>query len=233
MKNFINSFIVKVSSVLPDKAIVSSKEEWNKLAGDNHKYYIVSKKGKKIDEEQFRETGKENYQELITSDALLAEHLGTFSDKRVLDIGCGAGRLTEFLAQDFKQANGVDISEKMVEEATKRLAHVPNVAFTATDGEHYPFEENTFDLVFSYIVFQHMPSRSVILENFKEVKRVLKSTGIAKIQIRGGRAVRKGTWFYGPSFTEEEARVLAAEAGLQIVKMGDDSVKRFFLWLKK
>ncbi|MEK7462336.1 MAG: methyltransferase domain-containing protein [Patescibacteria group bacterium] len=233
MKNLLNSLVVKVSSLLPDKSVAVSKKEWDVLADENHKYYIVSKKGKQIDDTQFRETGRENYRELITEDSLIKESLGDFSDKRVLDIGCGAGRLTEFFASEFKQANGVDISEKMVEEAKKRLQHIPNVSFVANDGEHYPFEDNTFDLVFSYIVFQHMPSRAVILENFKEVKRVLKPAGIAKIQIRGGRKVLKGSWFYGPSFTEAEAKQLATDAGLTIVKMGDDSIKRFFLWVKK
>lgn len=233
MKSLINNLVVKISSFLPDKALSSSKAEWNKLAGENHRYYIVSKKGKQIDEETFRKTGEENYKELISSDSLLKEHLGNFSDKKVLDIGCGAGRLTEFFSKEFAHATGVDISEKMVAEATKRLEHIKNVTFVANDGQNHPFPDNNFDLVFSYIVFQHMPSREVVLQNFKEVKRILKPTGIAKIQIRGGNKVLKGSWFYGPSFTKEEAETLAKESGLQIVKMGDDSVKRFFLWLKK
>jgi len=232
MKNLINNLLVKLSAVLPDKDIASSKTEWNKLAEENHRYYIVSKKGREIDDAEFRETGRENYRELITEDTLVNEHLGDFSEKKVLDIGCGAGRLTEFFAGEFKQAYGVDISEKMVEEARARLAHVPNVTFAAGDGMHYPFEDNYFDLVFSYIVFQHMPSREVILENLKDVKRVLKADGIAKIQIRGGHQVLKGSWFYSPTFTEDDAKKLAEEAGLTIIKMGDDSVKRFFLWMK-
>lgn len=233
MKGLLAKAVVKLSALLPDKSVIASKVEWDELSDENHKYYIVSKKGREIDDEQFRETGKDNYKELITEDTLLNTTLGDFSDKRVLDIGCGAGRLTEFFSQEFKKADGVDISEKMVEKAKKRLEHIENVSFVSNDGQHYPFGENTFDLVFSYIVFQHMPSREIVLENLKDVNRVLKSSGIAKIQIRGGHRVRKGSWYYGPSFTEDEAKVLAKEAGLTIVKMGDDSVKRFFLWMKK
>ncbi|MCA9363266.1 class I SAM-dependent methyltransferase [Candidatus Kaiserbacteria bacterium] len=233
MKSLLSKIIVKLSSVLPDKSVEASKAEWDKLSDENHRYYIVSKKGREIDDEQFRETGEDNYRELVVGDDLLKENLGNFSDKKVLDIGCGSGRLTEFFAKDFKEAHGVGISEKMVEKARKRLAHVPNASFVSNDGEHYPFDDNTFDLVFSYIVFQHMPSRKVVLENLKEVKRVLQPSGIAKIQIRGGTEVLKGSWFYGPTFKEEDAKKLADEAGLKIVKMGDDSVKRFFLWMKK
>ncbi len=233
MKNLLHNLIVKISTFLPDKPITVSKDEWNKLAEENGRYYIVSKEGRGIDDSTFRETGEENYKEHVLSDDLIKKTLGDFSDKSVLEIGCGIGRLTEFFGQDFAWVEGVDIAEKMIETATARLAHIPNAHFTATDGEHYPFPDETFDLVFSYIVFQHMPSREVILENFKDIKRVLKPTGIAKIQIRGGHKVRKGSWFYGPTFTKQDAQLLMDEAGLQVVKMGDDSIKRFFVWVKK
>lgn len=233
MKNLVHKVIIKLSALLPNKSIDASKDEWNKLAEENGRYYIVSKEGRGIDDPKFRQTGEENYQEHILADDVIKNTLGSFSDKAALEIGCGIGRLTEFLGQDFARVEGVDIAEKMIETAKSRLAHMPNVNFTATDGEHYPFADNTFDLVFSYIVFQHMPSREVILENFKDIKRVLKSTGVAKIQIRGGHKVRKGSWFYGPTFTKAEAEALMAEAGLTVVKMGDDSIKRFFLWVKK
>ena len=233
MKRILHKIISSISALLPDESIKSSKQKWNSLALDNHKYYIVSKKGQNITDEQFYETGEENYRNLILEDPILKDKLGSFSDKRVLDIGCGAGRLTEFFAKDFKRADGVDISEKMVEEAKKRLSHISNVHFVAGDGMHYPFKDDEFDLVFSYIVFQHMPSVEVVKENFREIKRVLKKDGIAKIQIRGGEKVKKGTWFYGPNFTASEAKELLEDIGLSVVKMGDDSIKRFFLWLQK
>jgi len=218
---------------LPDKSIIESKKEWNILADENAKYYIVSKKGRKINEAEFRQTGEENYNELIRKDALLHEHLGSFSDKKVLDIGCGTGRLMEFFARDFESVDGIDISDVMVERGRERLKDLKNVRFTVGDGVSYPFPDNSFDLVFSYIVFQHMPSEEVVQKNFEEVRRVLKPTGIAKIQIRGNQPVRKGTWFYGPSFDNKKARDLMDVTKLTILKEGNDSVKRFFLWLKK
>lgn len=233
MKHFLNILLTKLSSLLPDKTIQRSKAEWNRLADENHKYYIVSKRGRQIDDEEFRATGEENYHEIVLNDDVLMSRLAPLSDKHVLDIGCGAGRLTEFFARDFARAEGVDISENMVEKARTRLGHISNVHFTATNGTHYPFPDDSFDLVFSYIVFQHMPSESVIRENLREVKRVLKKNGIAKIQFRGGHTVRKGTWFYGPTFTKERTQKLLDDVGLKAIDMGDDSVKRFWLWLTK
>lgn len=217
---------------MPDKSIQDSKDEWNRLAEENHRYYIVSKDGREIDEAQFSQSGIETYESIVAKDQLLAATLGSFAGKRVLDIGCGTGRLSERFAQHFAHVDGVDISESMVAKGGVRLAHVPNVELHATDGMHYPFPNGTFDLVFSYIVFQHMPSISVIEENFREIRRVLKPTGIAKIQLRGGRQPRKGTWYYGPAFTAKDATRLADAAGLEIICMGDDSVKRFWLWMR-
>lgn len=233
MSNFLQRVRIILSSLYPDKSIEYSKKEWNKLSDENHRYYIVSKEGKSINEEQFKDSGKESYQEHIISDPLLKEHLGDFSDKRAVDIGCGVGRISELLAQDFEYVTGIDISEKMVDKAKERLKHVPNLDFVANDGMHYPLADNSIDFVFSYIVFQHMPSVEVIEENFKEVKRILKPEGIAKIQIRGGKPIRKDTWNYGPSFNMESAQELMKKVDLRVVKAGDDSVKRFWLWLKK
>jgi ubiquinone/menaquinone biosynthesis C-methylase UbiE len=47
----------------------------------------------------------------------------------------------------------------------------PNVTFQATDGANLPLEANSFDFVFSYEVFQHLPSHEVIRQNLTEVAR--------------------------------------------------------------
>ena len=233
MRKFFQKFRIWLTSFLPNKSITYSKAEWNKLSDENHRYYIVSKEGRDISEGKFKELGEKNYKEIVLSDPLIKKNLSPFSDKRVLDIGCGVGRLSEFLADDFKRVDGIDISEKMIEKASQRLGHLNNVHFHVGDGMHYPLENNSIDFVFSYIVFQHMPSVAVIKENFKEVKRVLKPSGIAKVQIRGGKPIRKNTWNYGPSFNQVEAQQLMDDVGLNVVKFGDDSIKRFFLWLSK
>ena len=44
---------------------------------------------------------------------------------------------------------------------------------------------------------------------------MLKPSGVAKIQIRGGYTPRKGTWYYGPTFTKKDAQKLMGEVGLE------------------
>lgn len=230
IQTLIKAFLRVASDVLPGENIASSKKKWNRLAEKNPRYYIVSRKGEGIEESDFKEIGDRNYRELVEGDALLHERLGSFADKRALNIGCGIGRLEEFFAPHFKEVVGVDIAEKMIERAKERLAHVPNVRFVATDGVSYPFEDRSFGLVFSYLVFQHMPNKQVVEKNLKEVARVLAPGGIAKIQLRGGHQPYRWQWFYGPSFTKDEASALAQRAGLKVLKTEGEGNKRFWLW---
>ncbi|WIY03496.1 class I SAM-dependent methyltransferase [Amycolatopsis mongoliensis] len=70
-------------------------------------------------------------------------------DDRVLDIGCGNGRLTRLAAARARSATGVDLSGPMLATARARAAGVPNVTFEQGDVQVYPFAEGGFDLAVS------------------------------------------------------------------------------------
>ena len=78
---------------------------------------------------------------------MLQRTVGTLADKRILDIGCGAGNtLIPFLLYGAKMEHcfGVDIIEERIETAKQRL---PGMNFECCSGEDVPFERGTFDLV--------------------------------------------------------------------------------------
>ena len=233
----IKQFLAKIkeflSSIIPEQTVESSKKKWDKLAKMNSKYVIVSKKGEEIDNEEFRALGIENYTNLVKNDPLLLGKLSNFSDKDVLEIGCGIGRMSEFFAQDFKSITGVDISEEMIKQGKARLANLTNLKLVATSGQTFPFSDENFDLVFSYLVFQNMPSKEVVEVNFREVFRVLKKGGVAKIQIRGGFQPYRWQWFYGPAFNLTEVSAMVNKIGFKIIKTTGEKEKRFWLWLEK
>jgi SAM-dependent methyltransferase len=222
-----------IEKLFPEENISSSKNKWNKLAKKNPKFYIVSRVGEQINEEQFNKIGRENYHDFVLSDDLLKKRLINFKDKIALDIGCGIGRLTELFAADFKEVYGTDISEEMIKQGKERLYNFKNVHLYATDGLNYPFEDNFFDLIFSFVVFHHMPNKEVIERNFKEVYRTLKNNVVAKIQIRGGRQPYRWQWYHGKAFNKEEALQMLQKIGFRILKIEGENSKFFWLWLAK
>ena len=81
-----------------------------------------------------------------------------FAPGRVLDFGCGVGRLTIPLAQRATEVVAVDISPSMIKHARGHAAAVglSNVHFALSDATLSQVE-GSFDFVHSFIVFQHIP----------------------------------------------------------------------------
>lgn len=97
---------------------------------------------------------------------------------KILDLGCGNGRLLEMLGQ--KTLNnleyvGLDSSENMLSEARK--LH-PNNNFILGDALNIPLKDNTFDAIASIAVLHHIPSKEFRKKFFDECARVLKKDGI-------------------------------------------------------
>ena len=102
---------------------------------------------------------------------------------RVLEIGAGIGRLLVEMENDSDELIGVDISPRMVELSADYLLEHPKVQVILNDGATLPFPDGTFDLVFSYITFQHIPDRAVVEQYIAEAHRVLKPDGLFRFQV--------------------------------------------------
>src|SRR5439155_19364195 len=104
----------------------------------------------------------------------------------VLEIGCGSGRITRALAEVFGQVYGVDISGEMIRQAKESLAGCPNAHVAQNNGmDLKALGKIRVDFAFSYIVFQHIPSREVIYSYVREVNRLLRTGGLFKFQVQG------------------------------------------------
>ncbi len=216
------------NTLIPDESLSSSKSKWNDLAEKNARYFVLSDQGEQIGEEEFRAAGQRDFERYIAQDPLLLEELAPFASRAVLEIGCGLGRITDFVSAHFQQVTGLDISEEMIRRATQRLGNRPNLRLLPTNGLDYPVADNSIDLVFSFIVFQHMPSLKVIQGNLCEISRVLKLGGLAKIQLRG-LPVRKSRWFYGPALTPVRLRQLIGD--LPLVVLREEGVGEKYYWV--
>lgn len=104
-----------------------------------------------------------------------------------LEIGCGLGRLLRPLAARSHRTIGMDIAVTMVEQGRRLLADLPNVEFHVTRGRFDAITEASLDFVYSFAVFQHIPSKRAIATYIAEAARTLKSGGVLRIQVDGRR----------------------------------------------
>ncbi|MEY4701614.1 MAG: hypothetical protein RL326_1801 [Pseudomonadota bacterium] len=97
-------------------------------------------------------------------------------DKRLLEIGCGTASLLCGVAQSFREVVGLDISEAALNGATKRAeaTKIPNARFVQGDCFALPFEDGSFDVVWSQGLHEHFPNYEDIL---REEYRVCKVGG--------------------------------------------------------
>ena len=93
---------------------------------------------------------------------------------RVLDLGCGNGRLLELLKDRKIIYTGLDSSQKLVAIARKKH---PGHNFITANALSLPLEGASFDIIYSIAVLHHIPSQEIRLTFLKEAKRVLKPGG--------------------------------------------------------
>ena len=219
------------------------KALWDKLAKENSMYYINTDKGKRITEEQFRESGRKDYLKYIIEDRFIVGRF-TLSEVTILEIGVGTGRIAEFMAEDFHHVIGIDISGEMIKQGKKRLGlkdttgeineggFVEGIELIETDGRTIPLPANCIDIAFSYLVFQHIKDRKMVEKNFEEVYRVLKPKGMFKVRIRSDK-VNLNKWWGGVEYTEQSIGKLIKRIGFELLKTEPVGNYGFWLWLEK
>jgi len=99
--------------------------------------------------------------------------------KTVLDLGCGTGGITRFLAETYRPARivGVDIDPTLTERAGKRAADAglsSNLTFRTVRPDRLPFADASFDLVFSKDAMVHIEDKEAL---FAEIFRLLPPGG--------------------------------------------------------
>jgi ubiquinone/menaquinone biosynthesis C-methylase UbiE len=107
--------------------------------------------------------------EVVTRETLKDSHF-----KSILEIGCGTGKNTAFLASIAERVQALDLSEAMLARARNKLS-CEHVTFTVADiRERWPCTERSFDLVTCNLVLEHVADLSFV---FAEVARVLTAGG--------------------------------------------------------
>ena len=156
------------------------KVYWDACARHNAKRHIATDNWES--EDIFHKCGERDLVRLLEN---LDEEYLKAADKRVLEIGCGIGRILKPFAIRYPdlQLFGVDVSEEMIRKGRHRLKEIENVKLMRTSGNDLQlFEDNSFDFVYSYIVLQHIP-RKFVNNYLNEVSRILNDDGVFVFQM--------------------------------------------------
>jgi len=151
---------------------------WNERASQNAPWYVdTSLQYEQPDMDQFFETGRRIVSYAFDDVPVAPATYGT-----ALEIGSGLGRVCLALSERFDNILGVDIAPEMTARA-RQLVPDSRIAFVVGDGSSLGVVRSaSVDAVFSFTVFQHIPSIPVIERYIEEAGRVLKPGGMFVFQ---------------------------------------------------
>jgi ubiquinone/menaquinone biosynthesis C-methylase UbiE len=212
------------------------REDWNKRALENAEHYVQNAH-EKWDEREFFRSGEINVaNEIMPEMHSICGGSRSPRDLNVLEIGCGVGRMTKFVARIFGHVTAVDVSSEMIAKAKVNLASLDNVTLVNGDGATLSaVADASQDFAYSFIVFQHIPTAEVIASYCREVYRVLRPGALFKFQVQGAQWQRDqppDTWF-GVSFSEDDARQLCQNSGFVMERSEGANTNVYWLWFRK
>src|SRR5271157_634152 len=219
------------------------RRDWERRARENPRHYVLTGKSQWSDEEFYR-SGQVTLQEDILNDLTNICAGRDPQEMTVLEIGCGAGRVTRAFADFFGAVWAVDISAEMVRQAREAVAGFPHAHVRRNNGKDlsalYPTwwerrrgrEAPQFDFAFSSMVFQHIPSREIIENYVRDVHNLLRPGALFKFQVQGAGSVpnEPGDTWVGWSFTPGDARAMAARCGFEMRYESGAGDQYYWLW---
>jgi ubiquinone/menaquinone biosynthesis C-methylase UbiE len=126
----------------------------------------------RVDPDDKNFLGQPPHQALVAS-------LGNVENKKILELGCGTGWYSVFLAKRGARVTGVDLGPMLVATANCR-ARTNQVAceFLVANIRTLPFEAETYDAITGISILHHLDQGSLRLA-FQEIHRILKKGGVA------------------------------------------------------
>jgi ubiquinone/menaquinone biosynthesis C-methylase UbiE len=143
---------------------------------------------------------------------------------KVLELGCGIGRMLKHI-QDKYTCIGVDISKNMLAQAEEYLGKsaFPRHLLQAAPGD-IPVPDFSIDFLYSFLVFQHMPTLAIVRKTINEIVHALRPGGFTRVQTTKGQPHSEKTYggMHGHWFpTLEEFETEFRNVGLVVT--GTDS----------
>jgi len=216
----------------PAVLVEKMRQEWDDRARENARPYVATAHTEWNDEEYYNSGRLNVFHEVLTDLGNVCQGKSA-KDMTVLEIGCGSGRITRALSEIFGQVYAVDISGEMIRQATEALRGRPNAhVFQNSGSDLQVLGDIQVDFAFSYIVFQHIPSREIIYSYVREVHRLLRPGGLFKFQVQGGDGMDKApedSWL-GVPFSDADAVAMAEACGFEARYRLGAGTQYFWLW---
>ena len=156
------------------------RRDWDDRARKNALFYIDDSRHD-WNADSFFQSGENDYCTLV---APILKQIGFDpADKIMLELGCGAGRMSRSFATRFKTVVAVDISPEMLKRGQQLLPDASNIVWQQGNGFDFANVANeSIDLVFSYLVLQHLPTEQLVWKYVSEIIRVLRTGGVFLFQ---------------------------------------------------
>jgi len=140
---------------------------------------------------------------------------------RILDVGCGPGKDSHYIASEGFEVVGVDLSEEMIRIAKKNF---PRIDFRIMDMRELSFEPNSFDGIFVAFSFIHLPKKGVSGVLIK-LYELLKGGGSIYIAVQEDESkevfsptpLKPDEKIFLNLFSTEEIKFLIKRAGFSII----------------
>jgi ubiquinone/menaquinone biosynthesis C-methylase UbiE len=156
------------------------RDDWDHRAALNAEHFIVSTQDMWA-RDDFLTSGEQDVQRYLLPE--VAGHGLDPAHCDALDFGCGVGRLSRAMARHFRAVTAVDISAEMLQKARQTFGDVNNIRWLEYDGYDLSgIATHSHDVVFSYLVLQHVPRQSLALHYVGELCRVLRPGGLLRVQ---------------------------------------------------
>ena len=99
---------------------------------------------------------------------IFIDSLQLSSDKNVLEIGVGTGRLAVKVCGECNNFYGIDISPKTIERAKENLREFKNINLICNDYMTYSFNK-TFDVIYSSLTFMHIKDKRTAIQKVADL----------------------------------------------------------------
>lgn len=221
-----------MSNDLENSYLVKMRSDWDERARHNAEHYIADGQAQWSTDE-FVASGKTTVaQDVLTDMGNICQGADP-KTMRVLELGCGIGRVTRALAGVFGQVQAFDVSPEMIRRARIFLQGVENAKVDLIDGATLgSAATGQFDFAYSCCVFHHVSSYDVIRSLVSEIGQRLKPGSLFKFEVQGCMEVKspdQDTWL-GVPFSLAQAQALADETGFELRYHSGEGDERFWLW---